>query len=186
MGPTVRERADAVATFRHVSIFLMEMLARWVPSAPEFEAKTLFGRHIWELAQHADQLGRRTAELRLAMHHARAPLASFAAVLKDLAALTATGERLAVMYDAMLPDLARRYESYLGDTDRMLDEPTVRILERALTDLRRMRAERDAVLLERPDLAATGNGAVGRIGAALAAIHDCVDYRPASATAAAG
>jgi hypothetical protein len=42
-----RDRADTIATFRWVSVHLMEMLARWVPSTPELEVKILFGRHIW-------------------------------------------------------------------------------------------------------------------------------------------
>lgn len=186
MGPTVRERADAVATFRYVAVFLMEMLARWVPTAPEFEAKTLFGRHIWELAQHADLLGRRTAELRLSLQHSRPPLAAYGSMLTDLSALTATEERLAALYDAVLPDLARRYDGYLSDTDRLLDEPTVRIIERTLTDLRRMREEHAAVLKERPDLIASSPAASERFARAAAAIADCVDYRPASAGAAVG
>lgn len=186
MGPTVRERADAVATFRYIAVFLMEMLARWVPTAPEFEAKALLGRHIWELAQHADQLGRRTAELRLSLHHSRAPFSAYGSVLADVAALTATGDRLAALYDVILPDMTRRYESYLSDTDHLLDEPTVRILERALADLRRMREEYAAVLRERPDLKTPGGGLVKRLSGAAAAIKDCVDYRPAGAGAAAG
>ncbi len=185
MGPTVRERADAVATFRHIAVFLMETLARWVPTAPEFEAKTLLGRHIWEFAQHADHFGHRTAELRLSLHQSRAPVPAYRGVLADLAALTATGDRLAALYDAILPDLARRYESYLSDTDRLLDEPTVRILERALADVRRMCEEHTAVRRERPDLVAS-DSVVARMARASAAVRDCVDYRPASAGAAAG
>ena len=49
-----------MATWRFIAVHLMELLARWVPSAPELEAKALFGRHIWDMAQLADQLGHRT------------------------------------------------------------------------------------------------------------------------------
>jgi hypothetical protein len=184
MGPTVRERADAVATFRFVAVYLMETLACWVPTAPELEAKTLFGRHLWDLAQHADQFGRRTAELRLALHQSRPPLAPYARVLADAASLTATADRLAVLYEVLLPDLARRYDAYLADTDHLLDEPTVRILERVQADLRRMGEDHASMRRERPDIGA-GDGTAERFARSTSAIADFVDYRPASAVATA-
>ncbi|KPK05001.1 MAG: hypothetical protein AMS20_07585, partial [Gemmatimonas sp. SG8_28] len=61
MTMSVRERADWIATFRFISVNLMETLARWVPNTPEMEVKLLFGRHLWEFAQHADAFGKRTA-----------------------------------------------------------------------------------------------------------------------------
>ena len=57
MSLTIRQKADAVGTFRHLSVWYMETLSRWVPTTPEMDAKVLFGRHIWELAQHADSFG---------------------------------------------------------------------------------------------------------------------------------
>ena len=61
----VTERGAHVATFRWIEVRLMETLAHWVPTTPEMEAKLLFGAHIWDAAQHADILGKRTQELRL-------------------------------------------------------------------------------------------------------------------------
>jgi len=179
MGLSIREKGDVVATFRFVAVRLMETLAGWVPSTPELEAKALFGRHLWDLAQHADLLGRRTAELRLALHHSRPPVSGYREVLAALDGLQRTGDRFGGAYDAVLPDVARRYEGYLRITDRLLDEPTVRILEGALTDLRRMGAERDALLAERPDLAPRDHTSVRRISALAVATADFVDYRVA-------
>ena len=61
-----------LATFRYVAVFLMETAARWTPLTPELEVKLLFGRHLWEFAQHADMLGQRTARAarRPALHAA--------------------------------------------------------------------------------------------------------------------
>ena len=56
MMTSVTERCRAIATFRHISVRLMEALARWTPTTPEMEAKVMFGRHIWIFAQHADRL----------------------------------------------------------------------------------------------------------------------------------
>jgi K+-transporting ATPase ATPase B chain len=35
MGFTIRQKADRIGGFRFVSVYLMEMLARWVPTTPE-------------------------------------------------------------------------------------------------------------------------------------------------------
>ena len=40
--------------------WMMETTARWTPITPEMEAKVMMGRHIWEFAQMADALGKRT------------------------------------------------------------------------------------------------------------------------------
>src|SRR6516165_5764007 len=61
----VSERGRSVATFRYVCVWMMETIARWTPTTPEMEAKVMMGRHIWEYAQMADALGKRTFELRL-------------------------------------------------------------------------------------------------------------------------
>ena len=133
MSLTIREKADVVGTFRHLSILLMETLARWVPTTPEMEAKILFGRHIWELAQHADAFGKRTHELRAALHYTLAPTETYASLLATLVAQTDTGARITGFYDAALADLDARYAYYLADTHPLLDEPTVRVIERAVS-----------------------------------------------------
>ena len=66
---TVVERCNTIATFRRVSIWLMETTARWTPITPEMEVKVTLGRHIWEYAQMADALGKRTFELRQPEHY---------------------------------------------------------------------------------------------------------------------
>jgi hypothetical protein len=181
MSVSVREKADMVATWRWTAVFLMETLARWVPTSPELEAKALFGRHIWDLAQIADQLGRRTAELRLGLHHDRDPVSSYRALLERVAATGATAERLAAFYDAALPDFARRIERFNATADPILDDPTTRILERALLDVRRMCVQREALLEERPELAGHDGDAIRRLRDKLADVADYVDYRPAPA-----
>jgi hypothetical protein len=139
----VRERGRHVATFRFVFVRLMETAAAWTPTTPEMEAKVLFGRHIWDFAQHADALGKRTFELRLPAQHSLPPAAGFDAALRELAALTGTAERLGGLYDRVLPDLERRLRAYLAAVDRLLDGPSVVICERILADVARQRSEAD-------------------------------------------
>ena len=142
MALTIRQKADTLGTFRFITVHLMETLARWVPTTPEFEIKVLFGRHLWDFAQHADALGHRTSELRAPLHHSPAPTDAHLAVLDKLRVAAGTSERVSGFYDGYLPTLEERYRRYLGETDPQLDEPTVRIFERALRDFERLQAER--------------------------------------------
>ena len=135
---TVKERGRFVATLRYVHVSLMETLAAWVPTTPEMEVKLLFGEHIWDVAQHADSLGKRTFELRLPLQHSLRAADAYVGFLGEVAAIRPTPERLAIIYDVLLPALAGRQRRYLEETDRLVDAPTVRILDRYLADTARM------------------------------------------------
>lgn len=149
---TVKERGDFVATMRYVHVWLMETLAAWVPTTPEMEAKLILGEHIWDAAQHADALGKRTFELRLPLQHSRRPAEEYYDLLGELAAISATPQRLAAIYDVLLPAIAARYRRYLEGTDTLMDAPTVRILDRHLSDTERMTESARALREELPAL----------------------------------
>lgn len=181
MGLSVRQRANRIGSFRYISVNLMEALASWIPTTPELEAKVLFGRHVWEFAQHADLLGRRTGELRRPTQYSHPPLAAYRSLLDALASRAATGERIAGLYDVLLPDLERRYAEYVAATDRIGDEPSVRIIARILSDLARMVEERSSLSGERPDLA-SANGAwaaeyARRLASEVTIFDDAPDIR---------
>jgi hypothetical protein len=152
MGLTVNERGVVVATHRYILVKLMETLARWVPTTPEMEVKLLFGSHIWDVAQHADALGKRAHELRLPLQHSVAPVDGYLRVLGDVEAVTDTKQRITAFYDVILPGLASRYRRYLDETDHLMDAPTVRILERILQDHERMIRESRQLREETPNL----------------------------------
>ena len=141
MGLTVKQRGQNVATFRFIEVRLMEILSAWVPSTPEMEAKLLFGAHIWDTAQAADALGKRTHELRLRLQHSLTPAAGYLEVLDSLSAVDGAAQRIAAFYDVIVPALAARYRSYLAATDGLMDAPTVRIIERILETGARMMRE---------------------------------------------
>ena len=148
MGLTIAERGRAIATFRFVEVYLMETAAAWTPTSPEMEVKVLLGRHIWDFAQHADALGRRTFELRLPAQHSLRPADGYAAFLEEVKGLDGTAERLAALYDVLLPGLESRYAGYVEQTDPILDAPSIVIIERILLDLARQRSEADGVMQE--------------------------------------
>lgn len=148
MNMTVNDRARAVGTFRFIEVSLMELVAAWTPSSPEMEAKVMFGRHIYDFAQHADALGKRTFELRQKEHYTLPADAAYVALLHRVRELPGTAERVSALYETVLPGLVRRYESYISATDPILDEPTVVIMERIVTDSRRQSAQARALLKE--------------------------------------
>ena len=154
MGYSVRQRSECVGTFRWVEVQMMEMLAGWVPTTPEMEVKILFGRHVWDCAQHADALGKRAFELRAPLHFSLPAIQAYRGFLGEIAALEATGDRLGAFYGAVCPDMSERYRAYLGNTDPLMDEPTVRILETILRDYERMAVERKRLAGDSVELAA--------------------------------
>ena len=145
MTLSVNDRARALATFRAVSVRLMEMTAAWTPTTPEMEVKVMFGRHIWDFARQADALGHRTFELRHPEQWNLQPVESFRRLLDEVAAREDTPGRLAALYDALVPGLLRRYREYLDATDDLLDAPSVDLVSRNAADLVRQRE--DAVRL---------------------------------------
>ncbi len=183
MGLSIRDKADHVATFRFIAVYLMETLARWVPTTPELEVKVVFGRHLWDFAQHADAFGKRTAELRLALQQSRTPTPAYLRFLETFAGTEVTAQRVAGYFDTVMTDLEARYRRHLEESDPLLDEPTVRILERVLGDLARMRRDRDLLAAERPDLALADATWTGRLAGLAAAAEAYVDFRPAVKTA---
>ena len=148
----VKERADAVGVLRFVNVMLMETLAAWVPTTPEMEAKVLFGRHIWRIAQQADALGHRARELRAPLHYSLAPAADCLRAFRMGADLEDTGQRIEGFYEVLLGALATGYETYLERTDRLLDEPTVVICESALPNIGSMKTEKARLVEEFPRL----------------------------------
>ena len=87
--------------------------------------------------------GPRRRELRLPLQHSQPPSEAYAGLIEDLARLDATPERLAALYDALLPGLERRYDGYAAEADPVLDAPSLVILERVRQDLARQRVEAD-------------------------------------------
>lgn len=147
-GMTVNDRAHAIGTFRYVAVRLMEIVARWTPTTPEMEVKILFGRHIWNFAQQADSLGKRTFELRQPEQYSRTPVEAYVALLDEVANLESTSERLGALYDGLLPAIEQRYRDYIAAADPILDEPSILIMKRILSELETQRAEAQVVRQE--------------------------------------
>jgi hypothetical protein len=181
----VRQRGDHVATFRWIQVRLMETLARWVPTTPETEVKLAFGAHIWDVAQHADSLGKRTHELRLPPQASLPPSPAYVRFLEELAETTQSDRRVAAFYDCMLPALERRYRDYVARVDPLLDGPTLRIIDHLLVDIARMRTECRALRDEVPGVASTDEAWIERMRYHEAGFPGIVIGRAAEPAAAA-
>jgi hypothetical protein len=142
LGYSVQEKAEHVGTFRWIEVRLMRILAQWVPTTPEMEVKVLFGRHLWDCARHADAFGKRAFELRAPLHYTLPAAPEFRAFVDEVARLEPAADRICAFYDVVCPALEARFRTYRDATDALMDEPTVRLLEAASTDLERMQAER--------------------------------------------
>ena len=148
----VKARAEAIGTMRFVSVFFMETLAAWTPTTPEMEVKTLFGRHIWLMAQQADALGKRTHELRAALHYSRSPSGLYFSALQRLRAVTATAQRLTAFYDIALGTLVEFCNDYFTQNDSLVDEPSFVILGDIIQRVEKMKHEREELVREFPKL----------------------------------
>lgn len=183
MSLSVQSRAERVATFRFIHVFLMETLARWVPNTPEMEVKVIFGRHIWDLARQADALGKRTYELRAPLQFSLCPTQPYVEFLEEFARTATTQQKIHGFYDVVLPGLSARYQRYLDATDRLLDEPTARVMDSILGDFTRMHDECDALRNELPNLRLSAKEWALRLAALESAHQDITAHKTATAVA---
>lgn len=128
----------------------MRALGGWIALTPELRVKLLFGRHVWDCAQHADLWGRRLPELRAAAQQSEPAsdgVVRFLDLLERPEARQQTPERVVGVYRVLKPHLATLYHRHLAAANPVYEPPTRRILERCLTEERR-HAAAGAVVLE--------------------------------------
>ena len=129
----------------------MRILGGWIALTPELPIKLLFGRHVWDCAQHADLWGRRLPELRSPAHQGEPPSAEFArlvTLIESRQGRHESIERVVGIYRVLKPHLVTAYETHLGEANPVYEPPTRRILSRCLDEERRHVAA-GAVVLDR-------------------------------------
>lgn len=118
----------------------MRMLGGWIALTPELDAKLLFGRHVWDCAQHTDLWGRRLPELRATAQQsepANDGLVALLDLVQGMEGPAQTIERVTAVYRVLKPHLATVYERHLAVANAVYEPPTRRILERCLQEERR-------------------------------------------------
>ncbi len=130
---------------------MLRALGGWIALTPELPAKLLFGRHVWDCAQHADLWGRRLPELRAPGQQsepANDRLVKFADLVESVEGPRETIERVAGVYRVLKPHLVTVYARHLASANPIYEPPTRRILERCLEEERR-HAAAGAIVLAR-------------------------------------
>ena len=129
----------------------MRILGGWIALTPEVDVKLLFGRHVWDCAQHADLWGRRLPELRSKAQESEPANADVVAAFDLIETAEAPGqtvERVTAIYRVMKPHLATVYERHLAVANPVYEPPTRRILLRCIEEERR-HAAAGALVLDR-------------------------------------
>ncbi|HZP37042.1 MAG TPA: hypothetical protein VFE48_11220 [Methylomirabilota bacterium] len=171
----VDESARIVRHYRYVTERMMRTLGGWIALTPELSAKLLFGRHVWDNAQHADAWGKRLPELRAAAQVSEPANERVVAFMDALEALEAPGEtieRVVGVYRVLKPQLLAAYEAHLASTNAVYEPPTCRILTRCIADERRHVAAGETIarhLLRTPALVERARVAEARLWALLEA-----------------
>ena len=148
---SVDDSARRIRHYRYAEERLMRVLGGWIALTPELPAKLLFGRHVWDCAQHADAWGRRLPELRAPAQQsepANDAVVAFMQLLESPEAPRQTLERLAGAYGVLKPHLVTVYARHLASANAVYEPPTRRILTRCLDEERR-HAAAGAIVLAR-------------------------------------
>jgi hypothetical protein len=147
---SVEESARRVRHYRYAEERLMRLLAGAIALTPELPVKLLFGRHVWDCAQHADLWGRRLPELRAPAQQSEPASAAVVECFDRIEGRQARGEsveRVVGVYRVVKPHLVAVYERHLALANPVYEPPTRRILERCLDEERRHVAA-GAIVLE--------------------------------------
>lgn len=108
---------------------LLHVAAGHLQGLAEWDVKATVARHLWEDAEHADQLFARIDQLRAhSEHYVHALRGPLGLVLEEVLRARATVEYLAGVYGVVKPALAAAYRRCLDTTNPLADYATVRIL----------------------------------------------------------
>ena len=139
----VEAMARRCRNFRYAEEWMMMLLGGWVATIPELPVKTGLGKIIWETAQAADVLGKRLPELRCgkkavdASESANAAFATFIQSVCEPERPDLTIEKLAGVFDVLMPHLVDVYEQTMRETDQICDAPTIELLDEIVRKRRR-------------------------------------------------
>jgi hypothetical protein len=148
----VESTARRIRNFRYAEEWMMMVMGGWMATVPEIPVKTGLGKIVWETAQAADTLGKRLPELRSARRPGQASEVANDGFKRFIDSVCEpehpdhTIEKLAGIFDVLMPHLVEVYEATLGCTDQIADAPTIDLLEDIVRRRRKHLAWGHAVL----------------------------------------
>jgi hypothetical protein len=133
---TLDESARRIGHHAWIEQRLFEILGAWVTTVPELEAKAVLATQSYHHAWHAELWhGLLPSVPHLHSPDLVAPADPvIAQQIDSLAAATGTVERLAGLYEVVLPGLIAAYTDHLERTTPVTDGPTIRALHLVLAD----------------------------------------------------
>jgi hypothetical protein len=149
---TLEETARRVGHARWLEQRCFELLGGWVASTPEPEVKLVFARQSHHHAWHAELFDRvlPAANGFVPDGLVVAPDPGWAGFLVELSGLRTTLDRLAGVFELLLPAKVAAYEVWLATADPVRDAPLVRWLGFVLADERADLREGRALLEQFP------------------------------------
>ena len=159
---SVDHSARLMRNYRYAVERMLRALAGWMALTPEISAKLLMGRHVWDVAQHADAFGKRLPELRAPAQVSEPANPSFVAfmdALEEPEGPRQTIERLVGVYRVLKPHLLASYQDHLGRANAVYEPPTRRVLVRCIDDEQRHIAAGETILRHLIDAPALGERA---------------------------
>ncbi|MGH2558655.1 MAG: DUF455 family protein [Thermomicrobiales bacterium] len=129
----VRQTATLIARYHYIEAQLMRVTAGKLAALPEWEAKCLLGRHLWQDALHANDFLDRLIDLRWPR---KAPLHPGETILRLMALLDeapTTATFLAGVYRVIKPGLVAAYTLHLSHAAPLADEPTCILLRQTFS-----------------------------------------------------
>ena len=135
LGYGVEENAAILHRFAWVERQLIHISAGWMISVPEWEAKILLARHLYEDAEHHDVLRTRISELRRAERSVdKAPDPALGALMDELIRARNSRELLVGIYEVVKPALVGAYRAHLDKINPLVDYNTGRMLKLILLE----------------------------------------------------
>ena len=144
---TVAENARRLLRFFYFERRLMQGLGAWTLSIPEFEVKLETGRHLFYHADAARLLRERLSEQEMRLKDVDAFRdAEIDSFIEELLSAQDAPELLVGVHQVLGRALATAYRHHLDDTDPVTDAPSIRCLQRILSDYEPMLKWADAAL----------------------------------------
>jgi hypothetical protein len=115
---------------------LHEILTARITAEPIYELKVGFSHHAYLCAEHVEAIRKRVGEMReppLGLE--TVPHPALEIFFDEILAAPTTEELLVGAYETALTELYLAMESYIADTNRLTDAPTVRILRFAVLEI---------------------------------------------------
>ena len=135
-GLAVEECVRRLKRYHYAFKRLHEIFTARITAEPIYELKMGFSLHAHLCAEHTTALRQRVGEMREPPLGLEAvPDANLERLFDEILATPTTEELLLGLYEKAIPALKSALETHLKDTNRLVDQPTVRLCRFALVEL---------------------------------------------------